>query len=148
MALGDAQRLVNVTRQVVGQETRSASKVEFVLGVVAVTYGNYADIYLDGNDTYASENFRVPADVYVNEGDTVLCAIDYGSNLGKWIMEVLPLGTYSQLAINPNTGEIFTSDGESVPEPGSIGGGGASNLDGGHADTNYGGTTAIDGGSA
>lgn len=31
---------------------------------------------------------------------------------------------------------------------GSGGGGGSGNLDGGHSDTNYGGTTAVDGGSA
>lgn len=121
MGHGDATRVTNAIRQVVGQQTKGGAQIDFALGVVAVTSGNYADIYLNGNTTTASENFRVPAHFYVNVGDTVLVAIDYGSNLGKWVIEVLPTATYSMLAINPNTGEIYTSDGESTPIAGSIG---------------------------
>ena len=148
MGQGDATRITKVIRQAVNQETKSASKVDFVLGVVAVASGNYADLYLDGNELEASENFRVPAWVTVNVGDPVMAAIDYGSNLGKWIVEVLPLNDYSMIVVNPNTGEIFTGNGSVAPATPFTGGGGDSNLDGGHAGSTYGGTTAIDGGPA
>lgn len=124
MALGDSQRIVNVMRQAVDQGTKGGAKIDYVLGVVAATHGNYADIYLSGNTTTVSENFRVPANVYVNVGDPVVVAIDYGSNLGKWINEVLPAGDYAKVALNPNTGEVYTSDGTSTPIPGTIGSGG------------------------
>lgn len=127
MGLGDSQRVVNVIRKAVDQDTKSAAKVQLVLGVVAATSGNYADIYLDGNETEASEGFRVPAGILVNVGDPVMAAIDYGSNLGKWIIEVLPVDDFPKIVVNPNTGEIFTGDGTVTPatpfEGGSGGGG-------------------------
>jgi hypothetical protein len=124
MGLGAAQRQINVIRQAVDQETKRGARIDYVRGQIAATYGNYADVYLDGNEVEASEEFRVPANIYVNVGDWVICAIDYGSNLGKWINEVLPTDTYAKLALNPNTGEVYTSDGTSTPVPGSIGSGG------------------------
>lgn len=124
MGLGDSQRIVNVIRKAVDQDTKSAAKVQFVLGVVAATSGNYADIYLDGNEIEASEGFRVPAMLHVNVGDPVMAAIDYGSNLGKWIVEVLPVDDFPKIVVNPNTGEIFTGNGTTAPSDPFTGGGG------------------------
>lgn len=127
MGLGDSQRVVNVIRKAVDQDTKSASRVQFALGVVAATSGNYADIYLDGNEIEASEGFRVPAMLHVNVGDPVMAAIDYGSNLGKWIVEVLPVDDHPKIVVNPNTGVILTGDGTAAPSDtfaGGSGGGG------------------------
>lgn len=115
MALGDAQRILNTIRQAVGQETKTGAQIEFLLGVVAVNNGNYVDLYLDGNVDTASQNFRVPAGVALNVNDPVLAAIDYGSRLGKWIVQVIPLTDYSKVAINANSGTIVTGDGTVAP---------------------------------
>lgn len=128
MAMRDAQRTVKVIRQAIGQETKSGSKVEYVRGVVAAQYGNSADLYLNGNEAEASQNFRVPAGLVVNIGDYVIACIDYGSNLGKWINEILPFDTYAKMALNPTSGEWYESDGTSTPTVAVIGGGSGDGL--------------------
>lgn len=130
MALGESQRIINVIRQAIGQEVKSAARVQLVRGVVAVSNGNFVDLYLNGNELEVSQNFRVPAGIHLSVGDFVIAAVDYGSNLGKFIVEIIPKSTYAKKSFDPNTGIVYTSDGTSVPvaggELGSGGGGGSS----------------------
>src|SRR5688572_31421776 len=61
--------------------------------VAAVDLENHmASIHVDGNTDEASEDFRIPIGWTVRVGDYVRCGIDYGSNLGKWVDELMPLG--------------------------------------------------------
>jgi len=88
MTLRNAQDVINVMRTTVDQGTKTGAKVEYRFGEVGDIDGLIAAVYLDGNTT-ASEGFRIPVDLEVDEGDHVRVAISYGSNLGKWVEEVM-----------------------------------------------------------
>jgi hypothetical protein len=129
MGLGDAQRIINTIRQAIKQETKSGAKIDYVHGTVESETGNFANVYLAGNDVEPSHGFRVPAWLKVNTGDYVVCAIDYGSNLGKWISEVIPTSDYAKTAINPNEeGVIYVGDGSAPPEAIAVGSSSHPNL--------------------
>ena len=89
------QELVNATAQQILRETKSGARIEYIMGYVAsVDLENHlCDIYPDGNTAESSQDFRIPIGWTVRVGDYVRCGIDYGSNLGKWVDELMPLGT-------------------------------------------------------
>lgn len=145
----DAYGIIEVIRKAIGQETKSGAKIEYSYGeIVDASSGYIVSAYLNGNYDSVSEDFRVPGHLHVNTGDYAMFATDHGRG-SKWIVEVLPTSLYAKIAMDINSGEILTGDGAGPPSTVFEGGGGGSgNIDGGDASETYGGTTAIDGGSA
>jgi len=126
MAHGDAQRMLNVIRQLIQQETKGGAKIEYAYGEIADASSGYmVSAYLNGNYEDTSDEFRVPGHFHVNAGDYGMFAIDHARG-SKWLVEVLPNSLYAKIAIDINEGVIYTGEGDappSVPFAGSGGGG-------------------------
>lgn len=116
---GEAQRIVNVMRRVVDDNTGNGARVHYKYGVVTGTGGGYeVSAYLSADD-YASSYIRVPASAYLNSGDYVLVATtDEGDNR---VVEVLPYSLYSKLAFDHSNARIHIGTGTSKGDPGTAG---------------------------
>jgi hypothetical protein len=108
-----ADRIKKSIERVVADATKNGAKIQHKYGTVAAIAGAYADVYLDGDIEYASEEFRIPAHSAIHVGSPVRVAIPTDGN--KYIEEVLPTTMYPKIAIDQEDGVIYTGDGTVAP---------------------------------
>jgi len=115
MDANDASRVIAVVDNRIKRHTGSEAQTETtwaeVCGISAD--GKRASAYLYGDTANASENFRVPSDLALNVGDKVKVA--WNGRGERWVYDVIVSSAYKKVAINPNTGEILTGDGTTLP---------------------------------
>ena len=107
------QELVNAVAAKIKKDTKSGAMIQYAMGYVASVDldSHMASIYIDGNTDAASQNFRIPIGWTLRIGDYVRCGIDYSSNLGKWVDEVMPLGASDYDSDNASPDDNDTTSG-------------------------------------
>lgn len=99
-----------------------------------------------GSTAGGALSFQLVGDL-TNPDPTMYYGTGAEGDKGWWLLDVAALADVD-LTTPPTDGQALLFDIASQTWIPGDAGGGSGNLDGGHADTNYGGTTAIDGGSA
>lgn len=113
----EAQRIIDVMRQAVSQMTRNGAMRQYVLGQVAVGGAYQVSAYLNGSESL-SDYIDVPAGLHVSAGSYVEVV---HTDEDMIVHRVLPT-LFARLAIDPETGQVYTGDGSTEPsDPGSGG---------------------------
>jgi len=110
-----AQRIVTVIDGRIERDVRSGARVEQTWGTVAGLSGNgmLASVYLYGEDTNASEGFRVRLTDKLSIGDKVMVSTDARGD--RWVTERYSTTAYRKVEIDMATGDILTGDGTAPP---------------------------------
>jgi|SRR3990167_768055 len=106
--MSDAQRVVNVIRDIVLDETENGALVRLLPGVVFSGGGSYECSAYVGGSEYLSESIRLLAGAYVNTGDYVVVGF-LGSD--SWVNQILPYSLYSRLVADWNNARLSIGNG-------------------------------------
>lgn len=115
MSQNDAQRLINIIREVIRQSTKSSALIEHSYGQASSSDYLNVSAYVNGVEDTESEDFRVPAHLHISPGDYGMFAVDHGRG-SRWLQEILPTSIYSRLALDPNEGVLYIGEGLVSPE--------------------------------
>ena len=96
------QKVVNVIRTAIEQETESGARIKLTPGVVDTASGYLCSAYLRTDEL--AEDIHVPAGMHLTAGDYI--SVGQLDNT-FWVDRLLPQNDYAELEIDWNTGEIF-----------------------------------------
>jgi hypothetical protein len=109
--LSDSQRIINVIRQAIEQETASGAKMHYTPGVVSESGGAYtASVFVRVDDLV--EDVMLPSGAYLNSGDYVIVGMT-SDGQKAWVDRILPRTLYSKMVFDYETASIGVGDGES-----------------------------------
>jgi hypothetical protein len=111
--VASAQRIVNVMRQTISQETGDGATYSYHPAIISAGAGAYiASAYIAG-DTDLVTGIRQQAGAYVSPGDYVIVGMSRDGD--AWVEQVLPYSMYSRIALDYSNGVVYTGDGNSAP---------------------------------
>lgn len=109
---GDAQRIINVIRQAIKQETGNAASIEHSYGTIAsISTDGTVSAYLNGNLDSTSDGFRLPSGVRATAGAPARFAVNRATG-AKWVEEIIPTTVFPKIVLDPLDGHIYTNDGQ------------------------------------
>ena len=108
--MSDNQRVVNVIRTAIEQETSQGAKMRLTPGVVDTASGYLCSAYIR-EDEFA-EDIHVPAGMHLTAGDYVV--VGQVENT-FWIDRLLPSNDYAKVEVDWNTGVIYAGTGTAQP---------------------------------
>lgn len=111
------QRIINVIRQAIDQETASEAGTQLTPGtVVAGAYDTggvfHVSAYVHSDDLL--EDIIMPAGAHLLEGDIIIVATNKEGK--SWVDRVVPNTIYSRLVLDYNRALLALGDGENKPE--------------------------------
>jgi hypothetical protein len=109
--LSGSQRIINVIRQAIEQETASGAKLHYTPGVVSDSGGAYtASVFVRVDDLV--EDVVLPSGAYLNSGDYIIVGMT-SDGQRAWVERILPRTMYSKMVFDYETASIGVGDGES-----------------------------------
>lgn len=112
--MANAQRMINVIRQAVGQEVSNGAEIEYISAYIGSIAGGayHVSAYLNG-DSEESFYVRTWAGSYLKSGDYVVVGVSDDGD--SWVEKVLPYSLYSRLAVDHSRGILYTGSGSALP---------------------------------
>lgn len=102
--MGDNQRVINVIRQAIEQET--GSKVMLSPGVVDTASGYLCSAYIHTDNLV--EDINVPAGMHLNAGDYIVVGQVEST---AWVQRLLPQSMYAKMVFDANNSKVGFGDG-------------------------------------
>jgi len=110
--MSTAQRVVNVIREAIDQQTENGASFRYAYATVATGGSAYMiSAYISGNEA-VSDYISQSAGGYVRTGDYITVGI---SDNDSWVERVHPTSAYAKLAIDFNAAKMYTGDGATPP---------------------------------
>ena len=111
---GEAQRTINVIKNVLDTETGNSARMNYTPGVVVSSYGSgyLTSVYVRVDELI--EDIETPDGMALSPGDYIVVA-ETGTG-EAWIDHVLPQSLYSKMAVDYERRQFLSGSGDEAPK--------------------------------